>query len=143
MVRIVTVYPGADGESRLIDVTTDQFAEIVNHIGEGPTRLNRSPSPSVDDYHNASRVQYVVHLAGTSEIEVADGTIKRLHPGDVLIAQDTTGHGHITRGIGDEPRVSLAVPLEKVHGFRRDDVLSGFSYSKLKAPTSRTEVTAS
>ena len=102
MVRIVTVYPGADGESRLLDVTTDQFAEIVNHIGEGPTRLNRSPSPSVDDYHNASRVQYVVHLAGISEIEVADGTIKRLHPGDVLIAQDTTGHGHITRGIGDE-----------------------------------------
>jgi hypothetical protein len=31
----------------------------------------------------------------------------------VLIAQDTTGHGHITRGIGDEFRVSLAVPLEK------------------------------
>ena len=113
MIQIVTVYPGADGESYLLDVTTDQFAEIVNHIGEGQTRLNRSPSPSVDDFHNASRVQYVVHLAGISEIEVADGTKKHLHPGDVLIAQDTTGHGHITHGIGDESRVSLAVPLEK------------------------------
>ncbi len=113
MIQIVTVYPGADGESYLLDVTTDQFAEIVNHIGEGPTRLNQSPSPSVDDYHNASRGQYVVHLAGISEIEVADGTIKRLHAGDVLVAQDTTGHGHITRGIGDEARVSLAIPLEQ------------------------------
>ena len=113
MVEIVTVYPGADGESRIFDVTTDQFAEIVNHIGEGPIRLNQNQSPSVDDYHNASLVQYVVHLEGISEIEVADGTIKRLHPGDVLIAQDTTGHGHITCGIGDESRVSLAVPLEK------------------------------
>ena len=113
MIQIVTVYPGADGESRLFDVTADQFAEIVKHIGEGPTRLNQNQSPSVDDYHNASRVQYVVHLAGISEIEVADGTVKRLHPGDVLIAQDTTGHGHITRGIGNESRVSLAVPLEK------------------------------
>ena len=74
MIQIVTVHPGADGESYLLDVTTDQFAEIVNHIGEGQTRLNRSPSPSVDDFHNASRVQYVVHLAGISEIEVADGT---------------------------------------------------------------------
>ena len=27
MIQIVTVYPGADGESRLLDVTTDQFAE--------------------------------------------------------------------------------------------------------------------
>ncbi len=113
MVQIVTVYPGADGESHLLDVTADQFAEIVEHIGEGPTRLNRSPSPSVDDFHNASRVQYVVHLAGITEIEVADGTKKRLNPGDVLIAQDTTGHGHITRGIGAESRVSLAAPLEK------------------------------
>lgn len=115
MAQIVTVYPGDDGESHLQDVTADQFAEIVNHIGEGPTRLNQSASPSVDDYHNASRVQYVVHLSGISEIEVADGTVKRLHAGDVLIAQDTTGHGHITRGIGDEFRTSLAVPLEKGH----------------------------
>ena len=74
-------------------------------------------SPSENDYHNASRLQYVVHLAGISEIEVADGTVKRLHPGDVLIAQDTTGHGHITRGIGEESRVSLAVPLDKGHWF--------------------------
>lgn len=113
MVEIVTVYPGADGESRIFDVTTDQFAEIVNHIGEGPIRLNQNQSPSVDDYHNASRVQYVVHLEGISEIEVADGTTKRLHPGDVLIAQDTTGHGHITRGVGEGARISMAVPLEE------------------------------
>jgi len=113
MVEIVTVYPGADGESRIFDVTTDQFAEIVKHIGEGPTRLNQNQSPSVDDYHNASRVQYVVHLEGISEIEVADGTTKSLHPGDVLIAQDTTGHGHITRGVGEGARISMAVPLEE------------------------------
>ena len=112
MVQIVTVYPGVDGESRLIDVSTDQFVEIIKHIGEGPTRLNQNQSPSVDDYHNALRVQYVVHLEGISEIEVADGTIKRLNPGDILIAQDTTGHGHITRGIGQGMRVSMNVPLE-------------------------------
>ncbi len=113
MVQIVHVYPGEDGESYLKDVTPDQFAEIVNHVGEGPTRVNQSASPSENDYHNASRVQYVVHLSGISEIEVADGTVKRLNPGDVLIAEDTTGHGHITRGIGEGSRVSLAVPLEK------------------------------
>ena len=113
MLQILTVFSAEDGESRLMDVTTDQFAEIIKHIGEGPTRLNQSQSPSVDDYHNASRVQYVVHLEGTSEIEVADGTIKRLNPGDILVAQDTTGHGHITRGIGQGRRVSMNVPLEE------------------------------
>ena len=114
MVQIVTVYPGADGESRLADVSMDQFSEIIKHIGEGPNRLNQSPSPSESDYHTASRHQYVMHLEGISEVEIADGTSKQLHPGDVLIAQDTTGHGHITRGIGDGLRISINVPLE--HG---------------------------
>ena len=113
MVQIVTVYPGSDGESLLFDVSTDQFAEIIKHVGDGPTRLKQNQSPSVDDYHNAARIQYVVHLEGISEIEVADGTIKRLNPGDILIAQDTTGHGHITRGIGQGIRVSMNVPLEE------------------------------
>jgi hypothetical protein len=27
------------------------------------------------------------------------------------VAEDLTGKGHITRNIGDEPRISLAVPL--------------------------------
>ena len=38
-------------------------------------------------------------------------TAKPTHPGDVLVAEDLTGHGHIARSIGDELRVSLAVPL--------------------------------
>jgi len=113
MVQIVTVYPAADGESRFADLSTDQFAEIIKHIGKGPTRLNQAPSPSVDDYHNASRVQYVMHMEGISEIEVADGTVRQLHPGDILVAQDTTGHGHITRGIGEGLRISMNVALEE------------------------------
>ena len=80
MVQIVTVYPGADGESRLADVSVDHFSEIIKHIGEVPNRLNQSPSPSESDYHTASRRQYVMHLEGISEIEIADGTSKQLHP---------------------------------------------------------------
>ena len=53
-----------------------------------------------------------MHLEGISEIEIADGMSKQLHPGDILVAQDTTGHGHITRGIGDGLRISINVPLE-------------------------------
>ena len=51
-------------------------------------------------------------LEGISEIEIADGMSKKLHPGDILVAQDTTGHWHITRRIGDELRISINAPLE-------------------------------
>ena len=109
--QIVRVYSGDDGESHFEDLTPDQFAEIVNRVGEGPINLNRRASPSFSDYHNAPRRQYVVNMSGIAEFEVADGTKRRLNPGDVLVAEDLTGHGHIARSIGDEFRVSLAVPL--------------------------------
>jgi hypothetical protein len=45
------------------------------------------------------------------DIEIGDGTVKRLEAGDILIAEDITGQGHITREVGDEARVSIFVPL--------------------------------
>jgi len=53
----------------------------------------------------------VVNLAGVAECETADGSKRRLYPGDVLVAEDVTGHGHIARSIGEAFRVSLAIPL--------------------------------
>ncbi len=111
MVQIVRVYSGDDGESHFETLTPDQLAEIVFPIGDGPITLGRRPSPSFSDYHNAPRRQYVVNLSGTAEFEISDGTKVRMVPGDVLVAEDLTGHGHIARSIGDEFRVSLAVPL--------------------------------
>jgi hypothetical protein len=109
--QIVRVFAGDDGESHFEELTPDQLGEIVNRVGEGEIILNRRPSPSVHNYHNAPRRQYVVNLSGVSEYEVADGTVRRLMPGDVLVAEDLTGHGHIARNLGDDLRLSLAVPL--------------------------------
>ena len=109
--QIVRVYTGADGESHFEDVTPEQFAKIVNRLGDGPITLNCRPSPSFSDYHQAPRRQYVVNLAGLAEFETADGTKRRLSPGDVLVADDLTCQGQIARSIGEEFRVSLAIPL--------------------------------
>ena len=109
--QIVRVFSGDDGESHFEDVSTDEFAEIANNLGEGAIEVNQRPAPSFSDYHNAPRRQYVVILSGVAEFETADGAKRRLHPGDVLVAEDLTGHGHIARSIGNELRVSLAVPL--------------------------------
>lgn len=111
MGQIVRVYSGNDGESHFESITADQFAEIANNVGPGEIIVNRRESPSFSDYHNAPRKQYVVNMSGIAEFEVADGTKVRMFPGDVLVAEDLTGHGHIARSIGDEYRVSLAVPL--------------------------------
>ena len=57
MARIVRVYSGTDGESHFEDLTPDQLAQIVNNVGPGDITVNRRPSPSQSDYHNAPRRQ--------------------------------------------------------------------------------------
>jgi hypothetical protein len=49
---------------------------------------------------------------GGVELETGGGEKRRLSAGDVLLAEDTTGRGHISRAIDDEPRVSLFLPLD-------------------------------
>ena len=44
------------------------------------------------------------------EIECGDRSKRRLGPGDILLADDTTGQGHLTREI-EGPRRSLFIPL--------------------------------
>lgn len=42
---------------------------------------------------------------------MGDGTVARIRPGDVVLAEDLTGQGHITRVVGTTPRLSALVPL--------------------------------
>jgi hypothetical protein len=73
--------------------------------------FRRVPPTHRSNYHPAPRRQYVVTLAGQVEIETGDGTVRRFGPGDVMLADDTTGHGHITRVIGGQPRDCIMIPL--------------------------------
>ena len=109
---IVRIYAGDDGESHFEDLTADQFADIANDVGPGDITVGQRPAGWWQDYHTAPRHQYVVFMSGGAEIEVASGDKRQFGPGDVLVAEDLTGHGHIIRNIGEEPRVSLAVPLK-------------------------------
>ncbi len=109
--KIVRVFSGDDGESHFEEVSPEEMARIANRLGSGDIQLNRRPSPSFSDYHTAPRRQYVVGLEGTSEFEVSDGSKVQLGVGDILVAEDLTGHGHIARNLGEGVRISLAIPL--------------------------------
>jgi quercetin dioxygenase-like cupin family protein len=110
--QIVRVFSGDDNESHFEELTADQLTELItSRVGDGPITVNRGEAQSFSDFHNAPRLQYVVMMAGEIEFETGDGTKRRMGPGDVLVAEDLTGHGHISRGVGTGPRMSLAVPL--------------------------------
>jgi hypothetical protein len=109
--NIVRIFTGADHQTHFQDLDADTFAALAGKVGIGEIRVNQGPARSFSDFHNAPRRQYVVIMAGSLEVEIGDGSKRQLVPGDVLVAEDLTGKGHITRGIGDTPRMTLAVPL--------------------------------
>ena len=42
---------------------------------------------------------------------LGDGTTRRFGPGDARLVEDTTGQGHTTRVVSDEPVVMGIIPL--------------------------------
>jgi hypothetical protein len=120
MPTIVRVYTGADGRSHLEErsLALQPFIDTEGAYGEGTPlqpatgiAFRVAPPGYVLNWHCAPRRQYSITLSGESEIEVGDGTVKRIGAGGVVLAEDLTGQGHITRVVGNQPRLSVVVPL--------------------------------
>jgi quercetin dioxygenase-like cupin family protein len=120
MPKIWRVYSGADGRSRIAEMPLEMkpFVDTEGAHGESaPTQsatgitFRVAPPGYVLAWHCAPRRQYSISLSGTAEIEVGDGTVARIGPGDVVLAEDLTGQGHVTRVVGDQPRFYAIVPL--------------------------------
>ncbi len=115
---VTRIFTGDDGESHFedIDIPLQDLGPIgaMSKLIEATGLVLRETGPDYDlDFHNAPRRQFVVMLSGGQvEIEVGDGTQRRLGPGDILLAEDTTGRGHISRAVDDEPRVSIFITLD-------------------------------
>jgi quercetin dioxygenase-like cupin family protein len=120
MARTWRVYTGGDGRSHIAELplALTPFRDTEGAHGEATPvepatgiSFRVAPPGYVLDWHCAPRRQYSITLSGTAEIEVGDGTVARVGPGDVVLAEDLTGQGHITRVVGDQPRLYAIVPL--------------------------------
>ena len=121
MATYVRVYADADGETH--------FEEV-----ELPRKRRESPTGTVDEVtapipveglvfrlvvseasdtepHNAPRRLVIVQVDGSVEVEVSDGEKRVFGPGSVLLVEDTTGKGHVTRSLTAGPRATLTAPL--------------------------------
>ncbi|MFI5801090.1 hypothetical protein [Streptomyces sp. NPDC051677] len=72
-------------------------------------RVEEEAPPTVP--HNAPRRQLILPLSGAVELEVSTGEVRTVHPGQMILVEDTTGAGHITRAADDSPRVTLMLEL--------------------------------
>jgi quercetin dioxygenase-like cupin family protein len=94
----VRVFVDADGRT--------QFAPL--DLESAPTQLTGGifatrPAGSIQDWHNAESPMYIITLSGQMEVEIEGGRKMPFGPGDVRLAEDTSGPGHVSRVMGDEP----------------------------------------
>ena len=114
-VTLTHVFTGADGTSHVevktLALTPRGDAELSEMAKVSGLQFRRQAPTYVEDYHPASRKQYVITLRGEGEVELPDGQKIVGRAGDVWLMEDVTGKGHISRGRGTADRITLFIPV--------------------------------
>ncbi len=115
--RVVRLYTGPDDKSHFEDIQIPLKdggkVGFISELYKATGVVFRETTGDYNyDFHPAPRRQYVVNLEGEVEIEVGDGTKRILRTGEILLAEDTTGQGHISRAVAGKPRKSLFITLD-------------------------------
>jgi hypothetical protein len=115
--RIHNVYEDASGESHFRDIEVDWVEEtptgkLSKRLPATGIMFRETIMDFEDSWHRAPRRQYVISLAGGVEITVSDGETRRIGAGEIVLVEDTTGKGHITKSSGAKPRQTIFVPID-------------------------------
>ena len=114
---VTRIYTGDDGQSHFEEL------DLPMGLSENGAMSTKIPLESmffrdtteagmeVWEFHVAPRRQFAIHVIGQTEIEIGDGTKRTFGPGDVLLADDQTGQGHISRQVGG-PRFQVFAVLD-------------------------------
>ena len=101
--KVTRFYTGEDNRSHFedLDIPLNEVRGRLMSDSVGVTGLVfRESDGTLDiDLHVAPRRQLILCLAGEVEIELGSGDIRRFVPGDVYLADDLTGEGHIHREV--------------------------------------------
>lgn len=122
VISYVRIYADDQGESHFEDV--DVSLSLVE-AAPGVTPLFASAYEEASrygflrarpgwrgDWHPAPQRQFLVYLAGVTEFRVSDGEVRRLGAGTILLAEDTTGKGHVSEVVGEEDVVAVVIQVQ-------------------------------
>ncbi|HUH85363.1 MAG TPA: hypothetical protein VLX85_12205 [Stellaceae bacterium] len=116
--RIHNLYVDAKGETHFRDI------EVEWSEARGSSKLSRRlPAHGIIfretggdydlDWHPAPRRQYIINLDGGVRITASDGESRVIGAGEVILVEDTTGKGHLSKAIDGKLRRSIFVPVDE------------------------------
>ena len=112
--KIVRVHTGDGGASHFehleVPLLPSRYGQLSEEAEALGVTFRERPVGGDLDSHTASRRPFAITLSGVAEVECGDGSVRRFGAGDILLADDTSGCGHITREV-EGPRRGLFIPL--------------------------------
>ena len=115
--RIHNIWVDDEGETH--------FRDIEVEWGEqGPSGRYSEPLPATGiifrqvqpdyelDWHPAPRRQYIINLDAAVEVTVSDGETRVIGAGEVFLAEDIHGKGHLSKSVDGKLRHCIFVPID-------------------------------
>ena len=106
--KVVRLYATPDGGSRVEELTISPDAKPID-ITRMTASVYNGSGATAPDWHTAPRKQFAINMTGELEIELTDGSRRKIGS-DLVYLEDTTGKGHVTRALGPITNVFLHVP---------------------------------
>jgi len=116
-VRIHNLYADPDGETHFRDIEVEcadarPWGNLSKSLPTGGMMFVEAAGSAFADWHPAPCRQYVIVLSGEVEVTASDGERRAFKAGDVVLVEDTTGKGHLTRMSGDGLHRAAFVPAD-------------------------------
>lgn len=107
--RVIRIFATPDGESHFEDlvISDDAGPAPIMRMTAGVYRGSGAMAP---DWHTAPRRQFAINMVGELEVEITNGTRRRIGAGDLVFLEDVTGKGHVTRALSPISNLFLHVP---------------------------------
>ena len=115
--RIHNLYTDKNGQSHFRDIEVE-WAEQINFSRQSKRLpatgiIFRETSPDYDlDWHPAPRRQYIINLDAGVQITASDGEARIIKAGEVILVEDTSGKGHLSKAVESKIRNCIFVPVE-------------------------------
>jgi hypothetical protein len=115
--RIHNLWVDAQGETHFRDIEVEW-----KYQGLGGKMSERLPATGIIfretaadydlDWHPAPRRQYIVNLDAGVQITVSDGETRVIGAGEVLLVEDVSGKGHLSKAVAGQVRRSIFIPID-------------------------------
>ncbi len=119
--KYIRIYCDDSGDSHFEDVSVEvspvDYAppalplNLAAPIDSERMILFSVPAGWVGDWHPSPCRQFYIQLSGELEIQVGDGEIRKFSAGSIILVEDTSGRGHVSRNLGNSEVNAVFVQL--------------------------------